>query len=140
MLTLANHAEAINGLLYLMGAGWNVIHQAVPAGQSAIPMHFGVGVTVLVPWGETNLPHQLRLWLEPEDGGDPVLQAEGAIEVGRPAGAPRGSDQRAVLAVNANVAFPHPGGYRLLAEIGSHRKSVSFQVIHDPIVAASGAA
>lgn len=134
-LMLANHAEAVNGLLYMMGAGWDVVRQpAAHQGQEPPPVSFGVGVTILVPWTETNTPRGLRLWIESEDGGEPLLHLDGTLEVGRPPGVPRGSDRRAVLAANAQVVFPSAGSYRLVAEIDGERRTVSFQVQRDQAV------
>ncbi len=129
LLTVANHAEALNGMLYLSGAGWTDLRRPVdPQGQ--VPAsHFGVGVSVVVPWNETNRKLQLVIRIEDEDGG-PLMSVEGELEVGRSPGLPQGIDQRAVLAVDANLVFPHAGGYRVIAELEGKRRSVSFRV-HD---------
>lgn len=126
---LANHAETHNGLLYLAGAGWNDAALAFPAEGPSTPLHFGVGVSVLVPWTQTNRKHHLEVRMEHEDGGEPLFRMEGELEVGRPAGAQEGSDQRAVLAVDGITQFPAPGGYRIVAMLdkGSMR-TVSFRV------------
>ncbi len=129
ILTLANHAEAINGLLYLSGAGWDVVTRAYPEGGLPAPHHFGIGVSVLVPWLEANRRHQLVILIESEDGGAPLMRAEGALEVGRPPGTPEGSDIRAVLAVDASIQFPAPGGYRLIAQVGPNQRTYPFRVV-----------
>ena len=62
-VTVANHAEALNGLLYLQGAGWSDIRVAQqPDGQPGIA-HFGIGVSLLVGWNETNqrFPFEVQL-------------------------------------------------------------------------------
>jgi hypothetical protein len=128
MLTLANHAEAHNGLLYLSGAGWDIaVLPFAPGGQS-VPFHFGIGVSVLVPWTETNRPRRLELRIEHEDGGEPIVRIEGQIQVGRPVGIHEGADQRAVLAVGGETQFPRPGGYRLVATLNQRSRTYSFQV------------
>jgi hypothetical protein len=33
-----------------------------------------------------------------------------------------------VLAINGDVQFPQPGGYRVVAELGEQRRTVSFRV------------
>lgn len=134
LLTMANHAEAINGLLYLSGAGWDQVRRTYVRGSEPAPNHFGIGVSVLVPWGETNRRHQLSLWIESEDGGEPLMRGDGLLEVGRPAGAVEGADTRAVLAVDASVQFPSQGGYRLVAVVDGHQRTYGFRVVDQEIV------
>lgn len=135
-VTVANHAEAINGLLYLSGAGWTDSWRTPnPEDGSIPPTQLGVGVSILVPWVETNRRHDLSLRLEHEDGGPPLLEMQGQFEVGRPAGITPGVDLRSVLAVNANIVFERPGGYRFVATVGDgsadgEMRAVSLRV-HD---------
>jgi hypothetical protein len=131
MLTVANHAEAVNGLLYLSGAGWDRVTRRYPTGGKPRPHRFGIAVSVLIPWAEANRRHRLSLWVESEDGGDPLVKVDGKLEVGRPPGVPEGSDRRAVLAVEATVEFPRPGGYRIVGEVGGNTRTYSFFVVDD---------
>ena len=127
-LLLANHAEALNGLLYISGGGFTEIHRPpVPEGANPPSSHFGIAVAVLVPWNETNEVHHLVLGIEQEDGAQ-VGRFEAALEVGRPPGIRPGTDQRAVLAVNIDMAFPGSGGYRIVADLAGQRRAVSFNV------------
>jgi hypothetical protein len=126
---LANHAEAHNGLLYLAGGGWTDANLAFPPEGPSAPLHFGIAVSVLVPWTETNRKHRLLVGIEHEDGGSPVVQFDGEIEVGRPPGAQHGADQRAVIAINSLTQFPRPGGYRLVVKVNNSKlRTVSFRV------------
>jgi hypothetical protein len=133
MLTLANHAEAVNGLLYLSGAGWDRVTRRYPRGQKPLPNHFGIAVSVLIPWTEANRKHHLSLWIESEDGGQSLIRADGELEVGRPPGVPEGSDRRAVLAIDAQVVFPAAGGYRLVGQIGEGRRTYGFSVVDETV-------
>jgi hypothetical protein len=128
-VAIANHAEAINGLLYLSGAGWTDHSRPLPTEALQVNSHFGIGASIIVPWTETNQPHELTIKVESEDGEE-LLDINGNIEVPRPLGIPAGSDQRAVLAVNADVHFAFSGGYRIVARLGDQTKTVSFRV-HD---------
>lgn len=130
-LLLADHAEAANGKLYVMGAGWTDQWRPPQPDDALIRItHFGIGVSVLIPWTDTNRQHHLTLRLEHEDG-DPILaNLEANLEMGRPPGLPHGSDQRAVLALNADIQFPAPGGYRIVADVGGPSKTTAFRV-HD---------
>jgi hypothetical protein len=126
---LANHAEAHNGLLYLAGAGWNDAALAFTPDGPSVPLHFGLGVSVLVPWTQTNRKHRLEVRMEHEDGGEPLFRMEGEFEVGRPPGIQEGADQRAVFAMDGITQFPAAGGYRVVAAIDSGKvRSVSFRV------------
>lgn len=130
-LILADRAEVVNGKLYMMGGGWSDL-QRMPAAenQPPPPSHLSVAVSVSVGWNETNETHHLRLTIENEDATQRLAEVEGDIEVGRPPGIPPGSDQRALLAVSAAVAFPSPGAYRVMATLAGESRSVTFRV-HD---------
>ncbi len=130
-LILADHAEVVNGKLYMMGGGWSDLQRVPTAeGQPPPPSHLSVAVSVLVGWNETNRTHHLRLTIENDDATQKLAELEGDIEVGRPPGIPPGSDQRAMLAVSAGVAFPGPGTYRVVATLADKARSVTFRV-HD---------
>lgn len=132
MLTVANHAEAINGLLYLSGAGWTDLTRPVgPDGQ--IPVnHIGIGLSILVSWNETNQKHRVGLRIENADA-KALVSVEGDIEMGRPAGLPPGSDLRGVMAINGEIQFPAAEVYRVVAVVGQDMRSVTFRV-HDAVV------
>lgn len=131
-IALCNHAEAVNGLLYLSGAGWTDHWRTPnPDGEFATS-HFGIGVSILVPWAETNRRFALRIRVEGEDGEPEIADMDGELELGRPPGLPPGSDLRATLAINVDAVFPSSGGYRITGELRNDpqtRKSVSFRVI-----------
>jgi hypothetical protein len=128
-VTLANHVEAVNGLLYMLGAGWSEIRPPVsPEGQIGI-VHFGIGVSVLVGWNETNQRFPVELTITHEDGGEPIVRVDGQIEQGRPPGLPPGSDLRSVIGIGADVQFPRPGGYVVRVTIPGNERSVSFRVV-----------
>lgn len=130
-LILANYAEAVNGLLYISGGGWTDHWRTSTNGQTPIS-NLGIGVSLLVPWGETNRKHKIIIRIESEDGGPELARVDGEFEVGRPPGIPVGVDQRSVLAINANIQFPSQGGYRIVAECRDTSRSVSFRVHDQP--------
>ena len=130
-VTVADHAEAINGKLYLQGAGWtDVPLQLGPAGQPAI-MHFGIAASVLVGWNETNRRFPLTITIVHEDG-DEIVKLSAQIEAGRPPGITLGTDFRSLLAVNANIAFQKTGRYDVRAELGDEARQVTFRVHPNP--------
>jgi hypothetical protein len=130
LLTVANHAEAINGLLYLSGAGWTDLRRPMPPQGGPVPVnHIGIGIAILVGWNETNQRYRLNVRLENADGRD-LIAVQADVEVGRPPGLPAGSDLRTVMGINAEIQFPLAGIYRVVAAIAESRRSVSFRV-HD---------
>ena len=126
----ADHAEAINGKLYLHGAGWtDVVQQVGPGGQPGI-VHMGIAVSILIGWNETNRRFPLIVTVQHEDG-DELTRVDAQVEAGRPPGVPAGSDFRSVLAIGAEIQFPKTGGYRLRAELDGEERTVRFRV-HRP--------
>lgn len=122
-LILADHAEAVNGKLYLMGGGWD--RRAVADFRQ--PQTFAVAVGVLIPWNDTNRPLPLEVSLRNADGTliAPALQTQ--LVAGRPANATPGQKLRYMLAVNMQVPLPQPGEYVVEAQVGaSSAKHVSF--------------
>lgn len=129
-VTVADHAEAINGKLYLQGAGWTDIQQPMgPAGQPGI-VHMGIAVSILVGWNETNRRFPLMITVVHEDGAE-LTKVSAQIESGRPPGTVSGTEFRSVLAIGAEMQFPNPGRYEVRAELEDAQKIVVFRV-HRP--------
>ena len=130
-VTLAHHAEALDGLLYLQGAGWTDLEQPIDEAGNLGMMHLGIGVSFIIGWNETNRTYPLTVSVEHEDG-EQFFEVEGTVEAGRPAGATPGADLRSVLAVSGEVQFDRPGGYVVRAFIGDDEggsaRNVSFRV------------
>lgn len=130
LLTLANHAEVQNGLLYLSGAEWDTVTRTYPHGGQAKPQHLAIALSVVVPWIEANTPLAVSVRMEDEDGQTELLEARLDLEVGRPPGKPHGSDSRSVVAFTGDVQFPKAGGYRVMARIGDgNATTYSFRVV-----------
>lgn len=108
-ILLADAVQASDNKLFVLGGGWTF------TGPQVGPM--GVGVIVEVDWHEANEPHHFRLELQDPDSlpvavgeGGEHLRIEGTLEVGRPAGHPRGVPFNVPLAFNfAPLPLP-PGG------------------------------
>lgn len=110
-LVLCDYAEAVNGKLYISGAGWSDIAANIPAPVA-------LGVMLNVPWDQANIPHRLAVDLMDQDGknvllGDPPapLAQGGAFEVGRPPGVPRGIFLPVVFAIRWPLLPIPPGSY-----------------------------
>ena len=127
-LMLANHAEALNGLLYVHGGGWSHHWRATSEGQ--IPTsQFAIAATFLIEPSEMGRDFQVVFRIVSDDGEE-VMKAEGPLQaVGRSGTAD--SYSRAAIAVNANVVFPHEGAYTMSTAIGNGGTSAVVFWVHD---------
>lgn len=133
---LADYSEALNGKLYAMGAGWNMLRfPALPA-----PHAFGIALGIDVPWDETNQRHALQLAVEDPDGatlGDPFAME---FEAGRPPGAVPGQDQRIVLSLGVRTTFETIGPHAVVLNVdGQELQRSRFYVVQLPTGATGSA-
>ena len=100
---LCDFAQVAEGKLYVLGAGWNI------TGPGPAPS--AVALVFEVPWDMANTAIKFKVQLLTTDEapviqqgpiGEVPVEAEGQIEVGRPAGIKRGSE------LNAPFAFAVP--------------------------------
>ncbi len=126
-VTVANHAESINGLLYLQGAGWSEMRPPLNAAGQTGNAHFGIAISVLIGWNETNRPYPLTIRMSHEDGAV-IMEARAQIEQGRPPGMVHGADLRSMIAINMDHVFVASGTYEIRAELGAEVKTASFRV------------
>jgi hypothetical protein len=128
---LADHAEAINGKLYMNGGGWTDHNRPVMAGQAPPPSAFSIALSVFVPWADTNRPIDLTLLVE-DDDGNKLVDMTTQMVVGRSPILQPGSGQHAALAINAVQVFPKAGGYRVVVKFGDDMRTWPFRVIDIP--------
>jgi len=112
-LLLADHAEAVNGKLYLMGGGWD--RRAVSDFRQ--PQAFSVSLGVLIPWSQTNRQIPLTVTLTDADGHSIAPPFETRIVVGRPANATPGQKLRYMLSINFQMVLPQAGTYVVEARL-----------------------
>ena len=140
---LANHAEAVNNLLYTSGAG--ITQAVVPPGSSApYGVQLSLAVIVAVPWTQTNQNHSLRVDLIDADGravsiptGPESLEpfrAELQFNVGRPPTLEVGEEQTVALAFGMpGLPFPALGTYRFVLHVDSTpMEELAFKVVTYP--------
>ncbi len=130
-LLICNHAEAVNGLLYISGGGWTDHWRRLAPGAAQPPItHMAVAVTVTVPWVATGQTYPLSVAIE-DHAGTRVAGIDAQLNAARPPGLPTGSTMRAALALSMELVFPKPGDYRVVAALaGQAGRGVDFRV-HD---------
>ena len=127
-LILADAAQVNGGKLYLLGGGWDQLNVA----SFPVQQRMGLAASFLVPWNETNLRREVELTMVTEDGEE-MLKINGQVEVGRPAGIPAGSEQRAQMAAEMGVEFKKRGVYSIIAKIdGEEAARIAFRVLERP--------
>jgi hypothetical protein len=113
-LLLTDHSESLNGKLYAMGGGWNMLRFA----QMPIDHMFGIAFGVDVAWDEANQRHTLELETQDPDGERLGDELSFEIEVGRPPGSVTGQDQRVVISIQATATFSTPGPHAVVIRAG----------------------
>ncbi len=130
-LLLADHAESVNGKLYLMGGGWD--RRAVVDFRQ--PQVFSVAVAILIPWNDTNRPIPFSLTVRDVDGADVAKPIQTQVVLGRPANATPGQKLRYQLAVNYQLVVLRAGQYVVEARSAdASAKRVSFFVEAVPLL------
>jgi hypothetical protein len=129
-LMLANHAESLNGLLYVHGGGWSHHwRMQPPSDQPMPPSQFAVAATFLLDPDEIAQQHPFVMIVRSQ-AGDEVIRAEGAIGPIPPAQG-GGDIYRSSVALNASIPFPREGEYSLTAEISGRMGPVVSFWVHD---------
>ena len=127
-LLLTDHSEALNGKMYVMGGGWNMLR------FPQLPQEWGFGIAfgIDVPWDETNRRHTLRLHIEDPDGQTLGDEFSLEFESGRPPGAVQGQDQRIVLSLGTRTTFAVAGPHAVVLRVGENEWRSRFYVVELP--------
>jgi hypothetical protein len=104
-LLLADHSEAVNGKLYMVGGGWNVLR--LPELPHDWGFHIALGLDV--GWDETNTNHDLKVEIHDPDGAELGEGLAAEFEAGRPPGMPAGQEQRLVMSIGTAATFTTAG-------------------------------
>jgi hypothetical protein len=123
MMMLANYAEVREGLLYIMGGGWDTVtaHAPLQAPEGAPPPPPGVlafvqgtlVVRLLFHPTETGREHTFAVSIIDEDGTE-IAKVEGGMNVERKPGLPPTWDQNFNIVLPlTGIGLPHEGNYRI---------------------------
>lgn len=126
----AAQADPSTGKVHMLGAGWSMTRS---------PTSHAVAVLMKIPWDRANEPITVIVRLLDADGHPaqiitptgvaPAMQAEGKVEVGRPAGIAPGSLLDASFVLNLPPLPLTPGRYEWRLEIGEASYSAPFTVL-----------
>ena len=123
----ADHAEAINGKLYAMGAGFDTMW----APQLPWGVRFFLGAILVVPWKDTNRRFPIAGSVETFDGDPLGWQMQGEIEAGRAAGK-RGGDVQAVVAAPVQFELNEYIGFVLKLRFAGDERKIALQLQAPP--------
>jgi hypothetical protein len=112
-LLLADQCEPLNGKVYVLGGGWNVLR----FGGLPQRWNFRIALGIDVPWDETNRRHQLEVTVEDPDGGILGEPFSVDFESGRPPGSMPGQEQRMVMSVAAGPTFEATGPHATIVRV-----------------------
>jgi hypothetical protein len=150
---LADAAESVNGKIYALGVGWNILQVAQ---FPTVHPRIAIGITIHVPYTATNQNHALLVHLEDEDGNriplgerpgvspddspQQVGELGGEFNVGRPPLLPPGDEQVITLALAVNgMRFERPGLFTWTFTIdGTPMKRLPMRVLQVPQVGSLG--
>jgi hypothetical protein len=126
---LADHAESLNGKIYLMGGGWEVRHVR----DFSQPVPLTLAVAFLVPWTATNQLHHLGLRVEDADGRQ-LADVKGEFVAGSPPHLIAGTTQRVPLAFqHIPVLLGGPGSYVVIVTLNDQdEKRITFTALAAP--------
>lgn len=121
---LADGAQAVNGKLYVLGGGWNIM------GVMAFPVqqHVGIAVEIRVGWQETER-HSMSVQVLTDDGvlSQEIINAN--FETGRPPGLRPGTDQLVPIGIDCMLNLTSAGNYIATLNVdGTEMGRVPFQV------------
>jgi hypothetical protein len=131
-LLICDSAEALNGKLYILGGGWNMLY------APRTPVRIALGILIAVPWDETNQRREMRIELVTSDGDQVLLNgqevaAKAEFDIGRPPGVKPGSTLNAPFAINFDGLMLDEGGYEFVVRIGDAIAARRpFQVLSPP--------
>ena len=114
-LILSDHAEVVNGKMYLMGGGWSRFQ---PPGYPAV-MKYGIALALRVPYLDAERSHHLTVRIVDADGAD-VVKVEADVETGRPPGM-QGEDQFVPFAISGSTELQGPREFVVEATVDGNR-------------------
>lgn len=127
LFTVANHAEAINGLLYLSGGGWSQIRRMQNPDGTVGSNRFAVAFYADVRWEDAGKPIPMRMQIVDSEN-NLATQFEGTITADTPPVKPENGSLRVVLSLDVNIVFGKTGLHRMTLFLDDDEAEVEFYV------------
>lgn len=133
-LILANHAEVRDGLLGMLGGGWNHHTRRVNPDGTSVPSHFAIAVGVAFDLNDDATRTDLWIRIKADGDAKELLHAQAHIEL-----TPREDDSTitklAISSLSSNLQWPQAGIYHLEAGLDSSQtpeRRFTFRVTDQP--------
>ncbi len=127
-LLVADHAEAVNGKLYVMGGGFDTLF----APQFPHVVRFSFAALFKVPWNDTNRRLPVKGWaVRADDGSELGWRMEGELEAGRAPGS-RGGDAQVMVAGPIGFEVNEPLEFVLHIAFGADKREIPLRVAAPP--------
>lgn len=124
-MILADAAQAADGKLYILGGGWSLYR----SGNYPVQIQMAVGLSILIPWDEANVKHQVTIAVADAAGIPVIPEIKGQVEVAKSPDVPEGTTQKAIIAVNINMMIPRAGTYVVQSTAGTSKTETFFDAI-----------
>lgn len=110
-MLLANAAEVHDGLLTMMGGGWDTVTPGQPVipGEPAAVVRGNLVIRLLMNRAETGRPHSFTIRVMDADGNDAAARIEGDFSADLDPTLPQGWEQNMLIAIDM-TGMPLPIG------------------------------
>lgn len=129
-MLLANGAENHDGLVSILGGGWDTVAATPLPGGAGTELRGALVLRLLLTSTETGSSHSLQVKIVDEDG-HPIHEIAGEFTVDRAPGLPDGWDQGFAMTFDlAGMLLPGEGAYEIAVSAdGEFLRAIPFRVI-----------
>lgn len=126
---LCDFARVEGGVAHVVAAGVDqVFAPVVPTGQN-----LGLLIRLEFTSNESNRPHRIEIFMQGEDGGEPLMRVEGIMTPELSPTLPPGWPQGAMFALNFGAPLPAYGIYSFEILVNDEsKKSLRLNVLPPP--------